>query len=182
MRRIGWLRPLAFLALAALALLAGCGGGDGGGERAGTELSGAGIRMTLPQGWEGRITVSPGADGVAVLHAGTVPLPDPAESTFGFAAVEAIPSGDVFIALVEMRPFVPSEAESDEVLRIDADELMPDAAPGPFPAAAGGAQRFFAREGREWALYVVVGSRADAETLLGPVNEALASLEFTAAE
>jgi hypothetical protein len=143
-------------------------------------VTGQGIRVALPEGFHGRITRSSGPGGLAVLHAGNVPLPEPGIDDLGGGAVERIPPDGVFLALVEAGDEAAGSVlyASEEIPRISRDEPAAGVASGPIPDRAGGVQRFFTAAGRPFSLYVAVGSRADAEALVAQVNGVLGTLRI----
>jgi hypothetical protein len=179
------LAALLTLILAAL-WVGGCAGGSGGDTGATTptapaeEVSGHGLRVALPEGFRGRIGRSSGPGGLAVLHVGNVPLPEPGVDDLGGGAVERIPPAGVFLALTEAGEEVAGSVlyASEEIPTISPGELAAGVASGPIPDRAGGVQRFFTVAGRPFSLYVAVGSRADAETLAAQVNGVLATLRI----
>lgn len=130
-------------------------------------ISGHGLSIALPSGWEARISVPP-ADGVPgatrnpVLHAASVALPQ-VRGDFGGGIVERLDSSGVFIALVEYD----REATRTPLF---AHQGLPKVLTGPQfqthtlqrgVAGQSGAQWFCQVSGRAFCLYVVVGAHRD---------------------
>jgi hypothetical protein len=143
------------------------------------KLHGHGIRIDLPQGWEGRIYRRPEAN--PVLHAANFALP-PRDGDFGSGAVASMGPDGVFVALAE---FLPDLANTGL--------FAPHGIPVPLPPAAAnpktvqrrlpgrwGIQRFFTEGGRPFTLYLVVGSAPSVDSLVGRANRVLSSLAIEA--
>lgn len=149
-------------------------------------LSGAGIRVELPAGWEGAIEgerlalqLADGAERFPVVHLANFPLP-PARGDFGSSVVEGMGAGDILIVLKE---FSPAAAATS----LFAARGLPRApVPSDFLremlqrpiAGQGGMQRFFTEAGRAFCLYVVIGSFVDRADLVPAVAQVLARLEI----
>lgn len=130
-------------------------------------ISGHGISITLPTGWEGRIWRPP-SDGVEgatrnpVLHAASVALPE-VRGDFGGGVVERLDPTGVFIALVEY------DREATETPLFATQGLPKGLSGSQFQtntlqrAVAGqsGAQWFCQASGRAFCLYVVLGAHRD---------------------
>lgn len=129
-------------------------------------LSGHGLSITLPAGWEARIALtadgSPGATRNPVLHAASVPLPE-VRGDFGGGVVERMSTRDIFIALIEYD----REATATPLFSTTG---LPRALTGSqfatntlqrAVAGQAGAQWFCGVKGRAFCLYVVLGAHAD---------------------
>ncbi len=134
---------------------------------AGREISGYGISITLPAGWEGRISMPP-ADGVAggtrhpVLHAASIALPE-VRGDFGGGVVERLGPGDVFIALIEYEPeatATPLFAAGGLPSGITGSQFRTHTLQRGVKGQAG-SQWFLQVNGRAFCLYIVVGAHAD---------------------
>lgn len=147
------------------------------------ELSGHGLRVGLPPRWEGRLYRRGGDDpaqaGVTnpVLHLGNFALPA-SRGDFGTGAVERMAAQHVFVALLE---YGPDELGS----ALFAARGLPRLTVADFAAnqlqrtLAGqlGCQRFFTYHARAFCLYVVLGSRRHARSLVQQVHEVLSGLD-----
>ena len=140
-----------------------------------------GLRVDLPPGWEGRIyrrtPERPDATTHPIMHAGTFSLPED-RGDFGSGAVELMGGDDLFVALVEYE----REAAGTALF---AKQGLPRPAAGAFsphklqrhvPGQAG-AQFFFSHRGRAFCLYVVLGSAARREPLVGRVTPVVAAID-----
>lgn len=160
-------------------------------------LTGHGIAVQLPRGWDGRIfrragTSEPQAAALRaagagpvevvlpVLHAASFPLPLDA-GDFGGGAVELMGRDDVFVAMLEY------EAASAGTALFAARGLPPALRVRDFDPRALqrtlpgqlGLQRFLSEQGRAFCLYVVLGSLTAASTLVAEVNAVVGSLAIT---
>jgi len=139
------------------------------------ELTGYGIAVELPSGWEGRIYKRP--EGDPTLHAGNFPQPVE-DGDFGSRSLNAMGSTGAFLVVTEY----------DRTL---ADRgLFSTQAPAPLPATSElspfalqrtrpgqlGIQRFMTIGGRPFCVYVVVGTEPSPSRLLADVNAVLRSL------
>lgn len=130
-------------------------------------ISGHGLSITLPAGWEGRISLPP-SDGVQgatrnpVLHAASVALPQ-VRGDFGGGVVERLDPSGVFIALVEY------DREATETPLFAMHGLPKGLSGSQFQthtlqrgvAGQSGAQWFCQVSGRAFCLYVVLGAHRD---------------------
>ncbi len=126
------------------------------------ELSGHGISVSVPDGWEAAIyrrpVTVPGATTNPVLHAATFPLP-PERGDFGSGAVEQIRSSDAFVALVEYdteaagKPLFAKKGPPVPRLDTFGPHKLQRRLPGQV-----GAQLFFSERDRAFCLYAVLGS------------------------
>lgn len=156
------------------------------------ELSGFGVTMQLPAGWDGRVyrrseqvvRTAPGITAAPiesrpVLHAASFPLP-PRRGDFGSNAVEIMSSTDVFVVLFEYEPAAartPLFAQRGLPGALRAEDFRPDALQRTIAGQAG-VQRFFNDAGRAYCLYVVLGSYERRGQLVRVVNEILASVSI----
>ena len=141
------------------------------------EISGYGISVDLPPGWEGRIYRRP--EGDPTLHAGNFPLPME-DGDFGTRALETMRSDGAFLVATEYDPALAGQG------------LFSQEAPAPLPATSElnawallrvrpgqfGIQRFMTVGGRAFCVYVVVGSIPGPSALLGEANRVLRSLSI----
>lgn len=129
-------------------------------------VSGHGLSISLPSGWEARISLTadgaPGATRNPVLHAASTALPE-VRGDFGSGVVERLGSTDLFIAVIEYdreacatplfstvgfpRALTGSQFQKNTLQRGVAGQA--------------GAQWFCQIGGRALCLYVVVGAHAD---------------------
>ena len=154
-----------------------------------------GIDVTLPAGWDGRITVRDdgaptpafSATGIhvaelrahPVVHLANFGLPA-ARGDFGSGAVELMGDRDVFVVLFEYEP----AATTTALFR--ARGLPRTLGPRDFQPAtlrrgiAGQSahQAFFQDGGRAFCLYVVLGAHARRAALVPIVNRVLASVRI----
>jgi len=147
-----------------------------------SQLSGAGIRVELPDGWEGALqpaaSLPDGAVRRTVIHLGNFPLPA-RRGDFGSGAVERMRAGDALIVVFEYGPesagtalfagSIPTEIVAADFDRNLLQRRLPKQS---------GFQRFFTHSGRAFSLYVVVGSHIDRADVLPSVNRVLAGLEI----
>lgn len=160
-----------------------------------TKLSGSGIAVDVPSGWEGRIYTNaparPGpqsgpsgkTEGVpasnAVLHVASFPLP-PGTGDYGGGAVEKMTNKDLLVVLMEHgaqsvgTPLfaavgLPS-LTVDDVSTTRLQRLI---------EGQGGAQQFFTVSERAFCLYVVFGSFARRVRTVPVVNDLLKTISIT---
>ena len=150
------------------------------------DLTGPGIRLGLPRGWEGEVDhggFQPVADGSirpTVVHLANFPLP-PGRGDYGSGAVETMQAGDVLVVLYE---FDQSSAGSALFgLRgvprtVTADEFDPAALQWGRPGMSG-LQRFFTERGRAFCLYIVLGSHLDRRDVLPDIEAVLAGVDIS---
>jgi hypothetical protein len=157
-------------------------------------LSGSGIAVDVPSGWEGRIyTRPPEASGLrpasamaaeqettgAVVHVASFPLP-PETGDYGGGAVELMSSKDLLVVLFEhgrqsanlpmfAATSIPRITASD-VSTMQLQRLL---------EGQGGVQKFFTAAGRAFCLYVVFGSFARRVRTVPVVNSILDTLTIT---
>lgn len=140
-------------------------------------VSGHGIALDAPKGWDVRIGRDPD-EGLAVAHLASFPLP-PAVGGFGGEAIDAMPPGGVVVSLLEYEPAAAARAlfaGRSRFPRLRVRDLDPAAITHAMPGRAG-AQRFAVLGGRPFCAYVVVSAARDVRPLLDAANRALASVE-----
>ena len=121
-------------------------------------LSGHGIEIDLPRGWDGRIFRRHGAD--ATLHAANFPLATE-DGDFGSGATARMPHGGALLVVKEYRPgirLVPGTglfASSSIPLPLHTGHFHPRSLQVGRPGQAG-FQHFFTTAGRPFCLYAVV--------------------------
>jgi hypothetical protein len=158
-----WIARL--VALAAIAVVAGCSGGSEDEARITTH----GVSIEVPRGWDGRIASRtwPLA-GAVLVQLASFELPkgdDPA----GSRARSAMGRDDVFVELAE------GVREADVPVprgRIDPNERLWSFGRYFF------VDRFFVERGRAFSLHITFRERRPAVTLIPTINEALATLEI----
>src|SRR5439155_21020625 len=161
------------------------GRGMGAGGPAVTVLSGFGLSVHLPRGWEGSVfrrTPGPGEETHPVLHAASFPLP-PERGDYGNGAVEVMKGRDVFIALLEDHPSSARAAlYAARALprRLDAVSFDPATLQRAIPGHAG-TQVFCTESGRPICLYVVLVSWSLACLMVPLLNAVLVPLLLTPA-
>ena len=162
-------------------------------------LAGHGLRITLPDRWEGRLylraalpsaevrpavlDVHPVAFGWPeerpnpVLHLANFALP-PGRGDFGTGAVETMGERHAFLSLFEYgaeevgRALFAARGMPRPVARDFASNQLQRHVAGQL-----GCQRFFTEKGRAFCLYIVLGSQRHAVSLVQEVHEALAQLQ-----
>ncbi|MDH3426480.1 MAG: hypothetical protein OEM22_07405 [Acidimicrobiia bacterium] len=155
-------------------------------------LTGSGMSLNLPAGWEAEIkSASPSArngtdDRVlgethhSLTHAANFPLP-PDRGDFGSGAVEVMRSVDVLMVLFEYHPSNASKVlfeASGLPAALKASDFDPNSMQRPLRGQSG-TQKFFNEAGRAFCLYVVLGSHANRSDLLKQVNAALTGWTIT---
>lgn len=159
-----------------------------------SRVSGYGISVDPPQGWEVSIYERPGdpastpRDGVTeagtanpVLHMATKPLVHD-RGDYGSGVVEGLGPEDTFLALVEFDREAASSAlfaKSGVPRRVVPRSLNRNTLQRVI-AGQGGLQAFANEEGRAFCLYVVVGSIRNREAVVERINAALVTLEIAA--
>jgi hypothetical protein len=151
-----------------------------------SQLTGSGITVDVPSGWEGRIysKPSPGPRGAAaqhspenaVVHVASFPLP-PGTGDYGGGAVEQMTNKDLLVVVMEhgrQSATTPLFAVVG-IPRITADDVSTTCLQRLIDGQ-GGAQRFFNVNGRAFCLYVVFGSYARRVRTIPIVNDILKSL------
>lgn len=147
-----------------------------------TLLSGQGIEVTLPAGWEGVIGRSAELDDGAVrrvvAHFASFPLPAQ-RGDYGGGAVERMGPQDALVVLFEFGPeavgstlFAPEGIPTISAAKFDRSVLQRSI------AGQSGIQRFFTVSRRTFCLYVVAGSHLDRADIVPLVTSLLASLRI----
>jgi hypothetical protein len=157
-------------------------------------LTGSGIAVEVPAGWEGRIYTRTAEEAGmraasamdarqettgAVLHVASFPLP-PNTGDYGGGAVELMSSKDLLVVLFEHSPqsantplfaatSIPRLTAAD-VSTMQLQRLL---------EGQGGVQRFFTVAGRAFCLYVVFGSFARRVRTIPVVNGVLDTLTIS---
>ncbi len=159
-------------------------------------VSGMGVSVGVPPGWEGRVFRRPPptpsaragssveaaasqATTHSVTHAASFALPADT-GDFGSAAVEVMGPGDVFLTLFEYHPHSAAEPlfqAQGPPRSLSPDAFSPSRLQRPLPGQAG-TQVFFSANGRAFCLYVVLGSFANRHRLVPAVNAVLASIDI----
>jgi hypothetical protein len=157
-----------------------------------TRLSGSGISVDVPAGWEGRIyerqrgggdQMPQGMSGStnpdnAVLHLASFAIPV-GSGDYGGGAVEVMTSKDLFMVVMEhgnesaTTPLFAPEG----IPRLGVDDVSPTTLQR-LLEGQGGVQKFFHVGGRAFCLYVVFGSHARRVRTVPVVNEVLRSLSI----
>lgn len=153
-------------------------------------LSGHGIDVALPAGWDGRLyrrdpgeptaaaEMSPTGTTYAVLHAASFPLPAD-RGDFGSGAVEMMRRDDVLMVLVEHGPEAVGTAlfaAPGPPSRLSPRDFGPDSLLRSIPGQLG-TQRFFSVNRRAFCLYVVLAGN-DLERSVPVVNSLLRTLRI----
>ena len=144
------------------------------------EISGYGITVDLPTGWEGRIYKRP--EGDPTLHAGNFPLPVE-DGDFGSGALATMDSDGAFFVVTEYDRALAAQglfAPQAPAVLPAAPELDPMALLRTRPGQSG-LQRFITIGGRPFCVYVVVGSAPSAGELLRQANDVLRTLTIVPA-
>lgn len=158
-----------------------------------SELSGSGITVDVPPGWEGRIYErSPSAGGSgsvqaagvgspanAIVHVASFPLP-PETGDYGGGAVEQMSNADLLVVVMEHgQPSVGTPLFAAEgIPRLRLDDVSTTCLQR-LIEGQGGAQKFFTVSGRAFCLYVVFGSYARRGRTIPVVNDILKSLTIS---
>lgn len=168
-----------------------------GGPRA--VVAAHGLRVRLPERWEGRLYLRdrpgdvavdeiarwshpaalgwPGESPNPVLHLANFALPA-GRGDFGTGAVERMGAAHAFLSLVEYdeeeagRPLFAARGLPRPVLADFAANSLQRRLPGQL-----GTQRFFTESGRAFCLYAVLGSRQHAAGLVEQVHDVLTNVE-----
>ncbi len=157
------------------------------------ELTGHGLSVDLPSGWDGRIfrrpqqgeastaaTGSPAPSGAtthAVVHLASVALPSTI-GDFGGGAVEQLGVHDVLVVLFEYNPAsAGTKLFSHQGLprTLEVGAFSPNVLQRRLRGQAG-TQAFFTEAGRPFSLYVVLGSYKNRTDLVPMVNQVLETI------
>jgi len=142
-------------------------------------VSGFGISLRLPVGWEGRIFMpdpDPDAPVLPIVHAGSFALPSDS-SAFGSVAIGLMNGRGAFLALMEYGAHKlgrPAFAQVGLPLPLARDDFQPHALHLPRPGLVG-YQRLFSLGARPFSFQAVIGL-ADMDADLAETNEVLRSL------
>ena len=154
-----------------------------------SRLSGSGISVDVPAGWEGRIYAKhergPRPTGTleqnpnAVLHVASFPLP-PGTGDYGGGAVEQMSNTDLLVILLEHgRQSAGSPLfASTGVPSITVDDVSTTCLQRLIDGQ-GGAQKFFSVDGRAFCLYVVFGSYLRRGRTIPVVNDILGTVSIS---
>jgi hypothetical protein len=146
------------------------------------QLTSQGLSVTLPSGWEARITRRPvtssGERTFPVLHFASFPLPDHRDD-FGGNVTSNMRSSDVFVTLFEYGPESVGQPlfAARGVPRLRADMFAAQRLQRPLRGQVG-CQLFFTQGDRAFCLYVVAGSRVSLPQSIARVNTALDALRI----
>lgn len=153
-------------------------------------ISGTGVEVALPQGWDGRIAgrlpegdvstaaIAPATEPTAVVHVASFPLP-PDLGDFGSGAVNQMTARDVFVVLLEYGPESAGTPlfAAQGMPRLRPNDFSPSTLRMMLPGQSG-VQRFFSVNGRPFCLYAVIGAHSRRIGLAGVVNELLAGVRI----
>ncbi|MEZ5142867.1 MAG: hypothetical protein R2726_10155 [Acidimicrobiales bacterium] len=161
------------------------------------DISGHGIDIALPSGWEGRISRQPDPVGpivqggrtissvnmanFPVTHLANFGLP-PDRGDFGSGAVDVMGPANVFIALNEYGPECVATPLYPVVDAVPHTLNPADFSPNQLQRAIkgqAGVQRFFTVDNRAFVLFVVLGGADNARTLVPQANGVLAAVTIT---
>ena len=156
------------------------------------ELSGHGLSVDLPAGWEGIISLDRDDDAVAlaelggtvhpVAHLASFPLP-PDRGDFGSGAAELMREQDIFVALLEYGPETVGTAlfgPGGLPRRLDPRHFDGRSLQRAVPGQVGW-QGFFTEARRAFCLYVVLATEDDVHRLVRRVEQVLTSVRIEAA-
>jgi hypothetical protein len=147
-------------------------------------LTGGGVSIDVPAGWDGRIrrVADPGDDALTAAHVASFRLPD-AVGDFGSGAVETMGFNDILLVLLEYTdeslgtPLFQREGVPRALRAGEFDPAMLQRT----LAGQSGAQRFFTVAGRPFCLYVALGSHRNRSRAVQAINDILATVQITAA-
>lgn len=142
-------------------------------------ITGHGLTMDLPTGWEGRIYQRP--EATPILHAANFGLP-PVDGDFASGAVGAMPEDGVLIVLAQYQLslsgqglFRPGSLPIPMAAMAFRARAMQRRVPGRL-----GLQRFFTVQTRPFSLYVVTGTKPSRGELVDRANRVLSTLVIEA--
>jgi hypothetical protein len=142
-------------------------------------IEGYGIRVDLPDGWEGRIYRRP--EGFPVLQLGNFALPA-LDGDFGSQAAREMGRGTAFAAMPEYDPALAGVGlfqPQGLPLPVRMADASPKAMPRMLPERAG-IQRFFTESGRAFCLYVVLRATSNPRHLVQAFNRVLETIQVVA--
>lgn len=140
-------------------------------------ISGHGLSVDIPRGWDGAISRRSHVSALPVLHASSMPLP-PDRGDSGGVVVEKLGWSEVFVCLLEHEPSCAGSAlfaSEGLPLPLSPNWFSPRVLQGMRPVQSG-VQRFFSVNGRAFCLFVVVGEHARRHRLVPAPNRVLSSL------
>ena len=147
-----------------------------------TTLTGHGITVALPRGWEGAISWREAGEGETthpVAHIGSFPLPAH-RGDFGSLAVDRMGPSDAFIVLLEYHPSsagTPLFARPGLPRSVTPGDFDPSALQRPVVGHAG-TQAFFTEAARAFCLYVVLGAYRNRARIVPKVNSVLGGIRI----
>lgn len=140
-----------------------------------TEISRAGVSVTVPSGWEAELS---DYSNRVVLHMSNAPLPA-GRSDFGGRAIDRLRGGSIFVAVLEYNS---SDSNRGLFQRTGRPVFVPtDFAPNRLHHSVRGktgAQKFFTLEGRAFCCYAVVGRETPAVNDVAEINRLLRGLSL----
>lgn len=151
-----------------------------------SQLTGSGITVDVPAGWEGRIyakhergprpTGHMERDANAIAHVASFPLP-PGTGDYGGSAVEQMSTTDLLVILMEHGRQSADSAlfAAQGVPRLTIEDVSTTCLQR-LIEGQGGAQKFFTVNGRAFCLYVVFGSYLRRGRTIPVVNDILRSV------
>jgi hypothetical protein len=160
-----------------------------------SELAGDGVEVSLPTGWDGRLSSRPAESTEQVASAQTAGaaepdardvlvqfanFPLPAEmGDFGGGVTPTMGPRDVLVILAEYGDGAPGTAlfAAQGMPRLRTNDFDPATVRYTMPGQSA-VQRFFSVNGRAFCLYVVLGAHRRRVGLVGLVNEALAGIRI----
>jgi hypothetical protein len=168
-----------------LALLSGLGGGARPGSQPnGTVVSGSGMHLTIPDGWDSRVVGAAGAAFGPVIQASNRPIimtPDDDLATDTRRVLESRQVAIVLIDYTETRARLGYQAGADETFPVE--ELPISIRAADFQPSFEGvdashhfARRTFGVNDRSFDLWVEFGEKPAPDALVADVNEVLATL------
>lgn len=145
----------------------------------GSELTGFGLTVTLPDGWNGvvyqRDPLVQDEIRRPVMQASTLDVTLD-QGDFGGGLVENLGSFDVFLTLLEIDPGNELALANPGFVRTLAPEAFAGNRLRRLILGQGGYEGFFTESSRAFCLYVVVGSIDNLGGFLGPINDLLQSI------
>jgi hypothetical protein len=173
-----------------LALLSGLGGGDRGVRPGGATVTGHGLSLELPGGWEGGVAGPRGSDYGPFLQAANRPLAPPESDPFATTTRRELAPDDVTLVLIEYTESLAERGrEPGENGNFSVEELPIAIREGDFQPSFEGvsdlhdfARRTFTVNGRSFDLWVEFGQKPAAGDLVSVVNDILATFRAEPAE
>jgi len=168
-----------------LVVLSGLFGADRSDPRpSGSTVTGYGLSLELPAGWEGGVTGPLGSDYGPFLQAANRPLPPPESDPFATATRRELAPDDVTLVLIEYTKNLAERGrEPGENGNFPVVELPISIREGDFQPSFEGvsdlhdfARRTFTINGRSFDLWVEFGQKPAPGSLVSAVDEVLATL------